>query len=320
MVVNLASQWQHAFFVSCPYKPSSNVHNAILYSILLSCFFVGSVYVMVPGKVRQLSRDNALHIKYRLMASFTIASIAVIAYPSIVCSNEESYGIYSSPAYQKLGFTWNTSVLLRSSLHTIILYLGSIVANLLLMYSIIHFEGDTNRRSRDASILYAEFKELCIDPAIYPVWPQIRNIWIAPIVEEVVFRGCMIGPMDASISNKSLIIWIVPLFFGVAHIHHAYLRLQQGFPWRSIVFSTTFQFIYTTLFGVYATYLFVRTNSLPAVIIPHQLCNYMGLPDLSFFQTRFGRLSILYPYRWIIMTFYLIGITGFIVGFSILLP
>lgn len=44
------------------------------------------------------------------------------------------------------------------------------------------------------------------------------------------------------------------------------------------VMRTVLQFSYTSLFGFYAAFLFLRTGSLPAVILAHSFCNWMGLP------------------------------------------
>jgi prenyl protein peptidase len=38
------------------------------------------------------------------------------------------------------------------------------------------------------------------------------------------------------------------------------------------------QFTYTTLFGSYATFLYMRTGSLLGVILVHAFCNWMGFP------------------------------------------
>jgi prenyl protein peptidase len=39
-----------------------------------------------------------------------------------------------------------------------------------------------------------------------------------------------------------------------------------------------FQLTYTTLFGGYATFVFMRTGSLLSVVLLHTFCNWMGLP------------------------------------------
>ena len=89
---------------------------------------------------------------------------------------------------------------------------------------------------------------------------------------------------------------------------------------RLALLTAITQFAYTTLFGAYVTYAFLRTNSLPAIIISHQFCNCMGLPDLSFAQPQFGRLSLIYRFRWFVMSAYAIGIVGFAWGFQSILP
>jgi hypothetical protein len=42
------------------------------------------------------------------------------------------------------------------------------------------------------------------------------------------------------------------------------------------------QLTYTTLFGWYAAYVFLRTGMLAPCFLVHAYCNAMGLPDLSF--------------------------------------
>lgn len=39
--------------------------------------------------------------------------------------------------------------------------------------------------------------------------------------------------------------------------------------------------MYTTAFGAYATWLFIRTGSLAAPVAVHMLCNAVGFPDFD---------------------------------------
>jgi prenyl protein peptidase len=75
-------------------------------------------------------------------------------------------------------------------------------------------------------------------------------------------------------------IFITPLCFGVAHIHHLYeFRLtHQTTSFLVSLLTSLFQFTYTTIFGWYASFLFVRTGSLLAVTLTHSFCNWIGLP------------------------------------------
>jgi prenyl protein peptidase len=81
-------------------------------------------------------------------------------------------------------------------------------------------------------------------------------------------------------SNVTSVIYLSPLVFGIAHVHHFY-EFRITHPHVSLpaaVVRSVIQFSYTYLFGIYATFIFIRTGSLPAVILIHTFCNYMGLP------------------------------------------
>eukprot|EP00897_Mesotaenium_endlicherianum_P005954 jgi/Mesen1/5387/ME000268S04578 len=63
------------------------------------------------------------------------------------------------------------------------------------------------------------------------------------------------------------------------------------------------QMTYTTIFGFYATFLFLRTGHVAAPVAAHILCNAMGLPD-------FGRL-LQHPYRLVIAGGFIVGLVAF---------
>lgn len=75
-------------------------------------------------------------------------------------------------------------------------------------------------------------------------------------------------------------IFLSPLVFGLAHVHHMYeFRLTHpAAGWPAALLRSLFQLGYTTLFGAYATFVYLRTGSLLAVVGMHMLCNTMGLP------------------------------------------
>lgn len=86
------------------------------------------------------------------------------------------------------------------------------------------------------------------------------------------------------------IIFTAPLIFGLgtfytlvmltsAHIHHAYehhLHNPDQLLYTFIV--TLVQFTYTSIFGWYASYLFLATKTVWAPAAVHTFCNVMGLP------------------------------------------
>ena len=73
-----------------------------------------------------------------------------------------------------------------------------------------------------------------------------------------------------------------------------------------------FQFIYTTLFGAYASYSYIHTGSLTGVVLSHAFCNFMGLPSTS----HMNKNGETYRFRNIINVAYLIGILLFVLTFD----
>jgi prenyl protein peptidase len=76
----------------------------------------------------------------------------------------------------------------------------------------------------------------------------------------------------------------------IAHLHHAWDnynrmgRTRQAL--QNAVLASLFQFTYTTLFGWYASYLFVRTGSVWPSILNHSFCNMMGIPSFDHSKQR----------------------------------
>lgn len=88
--------------------------------------------------------------------------------------------------------------------------------------------------------------------------------------------------MLASQTSVTKTIFLTPIIFGLSHVHHFYeFRLTNPqVPAKAALFRSVFQLVYTTLFGAYATFIFLRTGSLLAACAVHAFCNCMGLPQL----------------------------------------
>jgi len=97
-----------------------------------------------------------------------------------------------------------------------------------------------------------------------------RNYIAAPLSEEIVFRACMCPLLVAGGFSQAAAIWISPLFFSLAHVHHI-LRGER-------VAMVILQAAYTCIFGWYAALLFLRTGHLLAPLLAHMFCNVMQLP------------------------------------------
>lgn len=137
----------------------------------------------------------------------------------------------------------------------------------------------------------------------------LRNLVMAPVTEEFCFRACMAPLFLLQGYSKKQTIFLTPIMFGVAHIHHLLEIVKfQGARLSSAIAVVSFQFLYTTLFGWYATYVFLSTGHLAAAVAVHSFCNWMGFPPIG------DVLS--HPQRNAVIATYLVGIVAFINLFS----
>ncbi len=137
-----------------------------------------------------------------------------------------------------------------------------------------------------------------------------RNHVVAPFTEEFTFRACMLPILLGYFTPGSAAL-VSPLFFGVAHLHHMAERLRQGQPLASAALISLFQMSYTTVFGVYSAFLFLRTGHLMAPVVVHGFCNFMGFPDFAEAANQPPRLRLVFA------ALYLAGVAAF---FALLYP
>lgn len=120
----------------------------------------------------------------------------------------------------------------------------------------------------------------------------LRNFIIGPLTEEIIWRSCILSVHRYSApspsSSSSWLIFGTPLWFGVAHLHHAwetYRTRRASNPNANAnaltvaLLQSSFQFAYTTVFGWYANWLFLRTGSIISPLLSHVFCNVMGFPN-----------------------------------------
>lgn len=93
-------------------------------------------------------------------------------------------------------------------------------------------------------------------------------------------------------SSPVYITFVSPLIFGLAHLHHLHeciiARQRPGTSYLqaaltpSIIIPGLVQalvmFTYTSLFGFFEAFLYLRTGNVWACIAAHSFCNAMGLP------------------------------------------
>ncbi|PNY23525.1 CAAX prenyl protease 2 [Tolypocladium capitatum] len=101
-----------------------------------------------------------------------------------------------------------------------------------------------------------------------------------PVTEECLFRSAAVPLLLLAGSSLTSTVFLSPLVFGLAHLHHFYeFRITHPqTPLGAAIARSVLQLSYTSIFGAYATFIFLRTGSLLAAISVHTLCNSMGLP------------------------------------------
>ncbi|KAL6154355.1 CAAX prenyl protease [Exserohilum turcicum] len=119
-------------------------------------------------------------------------------------------------------------------------------------------------------------------------WIGYRNFVVGPISEELVWRSFIV-PLHvlAHFSGKQ-IVFLTPLYFGIAHVHHLYeFRItHREVPLVVAIARSLFQFTYTSLFGFFAAFVFIRTGNVYTCVLAHAFCNWMGLPRF------YGRVGV----------------------------
>lgn len=125
----------------------------------------------------------------------------------------------------------------------------------------------------------------------------VRNLVVGPLAEEWVFRACMCPLLFGAGLTDAANVFTSAFIFGAAHIHH---RFDSGVNWLAVAV----QFTYTSLFGAYSSYLFLRTGLLVGPLAAHVFCNFMGLPD-------FGGVTT-HPNARLVGGAFVLGLGGFI--------
>jgi len=214
---------------------------AVAYCCNISAAFVLSLYILVPYRVRQLDRDDPLQIKWRSVATAIVCLFAILVYPICFCAQDaadiKDDREQNQPVLERMGFS-----ILRVPfknhfgplLHSMVLYMGPIA--LIVLQAKLMSES-TQKDSNPATFMEALHAVLFPAPQCNSTkeqqmanrWSVLRARVIAPIFEEVAFRACMVPVLAATGRfHRWTIPWVAPIFFGLAHCHHAALELHHG--------------------------------------------------------------------------------------------
>jgi prenyl protein peptidase len=240
------------------------------------CFQISSTVLYVlpfylfdttrPSPTLSRDSDSVIQARIRLVTISTAVSTLITSYIVYACT-----GLSRSEIVQFLGF-WPIYLeqIVKSLSLTALLFLGPLFERVII-------EEGYKRYFTSPFPLVAELS----------TWVGYRNYLAGPFTEELLFRSLLLPLHLLTPQSPGKTIFLAPLYFGIAHVHHLYeFRLvYDRVPMLNAVLRSLFQFTYTTIFGWYASFVFMRTGSLWAVILCHTFCNWMGLPRL------FGRIE-----------------------------
>ncbi|KAG0437071.1 hypothetical protein HPB47_017617 [Ixodes persulcatus] len=264
----------------------------ILWAFMLALTYVGSLYIWRTKE----HRDHPSTIKKRFVSVFAIICISPLF---VVFGADLAYfkkGM-TIPALLGLRLEGLVQAVLLPLVLTMVLFTGPLVLH--------YFDGIWSLyigKSSPFTVCKPSACPSCHDPCLAEprywysnlknlIW--LRNHIVAPLSEEFTFRACMLPLLVPCLGQRAAIL-ICPLFFGVAHFHHLTEKLARTSSIKLAVMRSVFQFGYTTIFGAYSVYLFLRTGHFVAPFVAHAFCNHMGFPDMSeVFGYKQPRLSLL---------------------------
>ncbi len=224
---------------------------------LISCIFQAVLFVLSLYLVDSgLSRNHPVTVRRRVRA--TIA-VCILSFLLVYLLLLQSDGISLSQYMNVLGF--RTAGLLAGTvtpcLLVLMLYTGYLVQTIC--------DQSWNRNL---------------------VWSRrdlmARDYVVAPFAEEFIFRGCMLAVL-CSAMEKYRAIFVPPVLFGLAHLHHLmeWYRGKLAVPLSHACLGVILQMTYTSIFGLFTSFVFVRSRHLVGVILAHSLCNLFGLPPVE---------------------------------------
>lgn len=256
---------------SAPPPPAISQQTAFLCEAFFTILFVAPFYVSSTLRHSPFNSRNApavIRARTRAVGLVCLACTLITVYILTI------HGHATPHEALRLFGLWPTDLLDIAKVMALVVVLFSCS-----LYELILVDADYQHWSLSA------FKE-----GIWDNWIGYRNLLIAPTGEEVVFRALTIPLFLVAKTAPVRIVFLTPLVFGGAHLHHLVEFVQSRTPasrryppmnvWITGIAMSLFQFIYTSLFGFFAAFVFLRTGNLWAVILAHSFCNKMGVPRL----------------------------------------
>lgn len=249
--------------------PAISETTAFLCEALFTVFFIAPFYLSATLRHTPLNSRNAPSV---IRARTRAVGLVCVASTLITVCVLTIYGHATPPEVLRLLGIWPVDLVDVAKVLGLVLILFSCS-----LYETIIVDSDWRGWSLPA-----------LKEGIWDSWIGYRNLFVAPLGEELVFRALTIPLFLLAHSRPTRIVFLTPLVFGGAHLHHLVEYLQSRTPqgqrwppltvWLNGIAVSLFQFTYTSLFGFFAAFVFLRTGNLWAVVAAHSFCNRMGVP------------------------------------------
>ncbi|XP_037603652.1 CAAX prenyl protease 2-like isoform X1 [Sebastes umbrosus] len=260
---------------------------SVLSCLLLACLYVGSLYVWRSS----LPRDHPSVIKRRCASVLLVAALSPVVVKAWMHWADVRV---DASVWELMGVRLEGVVpaAVLPLLLTMVFYLGPLVHS-----AMDNTEGFTGEL---LSAVDVQSWRLCVGDVVW-----LRNQVVAPVTEELVFRGAML-PMLLPCTGPTAAVFMAPLFFGVAHFHHIVEQRRLRKDSMSVILLVSgMQFLYTTVFGAFTAFIFMKTGHVVGPVLCHSFCNSQGLPDIS--------SALQHPQRSALLFSYLMGLLLFLV-------
>ncbi|KAJ4868508.1 CAAX prenyl protease 2 [Raphanus sativus] len=251
--------------ISTPVAVASCVAMALSYVLIL---YAPTVILRLPSPS---SFSHFMIRRFICAAISTTASLLFTAFILLPIKSWEASVILGAFGIRK-DHLWQGVV--YPLLLTSLIYAGSLVLNLVSLIESCKESGGGFSKV----LTFVQAIPACILMCASDV-SFLRNLVVAPLTEELVFRACMVPLLLCAGFRSYSAIFLCPILFSLAHLNHfreTYIRHNRSYIKASLIVGL--QLGYTVVFGAFASFLFIRTGHLAAPLFAHIFCNYMGLP------------------------------------------
>jgi prenyl protein peptidase len=254
-------------------------------ALLVPVIFVASLYA-IPSRLRALPRDDPTHVAARFAALSVAALVAPVPFVLLLRAGGIGGSVGGAPsAWQALGVAADCNGVLSALAPvalTATLFLGPLV----------------------------EFAVTsCACAAAHAAQHRIivaRNLAVAPVVEEWVFRASLLPLLALAGASHAGALLCAAALFGAAHAHHYAEYRRRGLSPRSAASTVGGILAFTSAFALITAHAFLRTGSVAGVIGAHALANAMGPPSFAFVNDERHRA------RALVAAAYAVGVCAFV--------